>query len=414
MRAAGSRLRSERGQPTLRRVRARLLPELLAAACVGLFYVLAWPDLDTLHASVDFNARPFEDFRGAYLPAAEELARTGLPAPGFYYSPAFALLFVALASLGETVATRIWLGVEVLATSAVLLLALWLANLSSGAWRGLWWLFALGSFPLLHNLHWGQASVLLVALVLGSAVAARRGRPLVAGLLLALSIAIKFHPVLFLAVFLVLENWRAALAATLASALLLLALPAGWLGWEGTLEYYRALVEGVRAAEASPRLWAEAANRQDLAAVGERLLALPAGGLAVLGWAVTAANLWLVGLLAARGHPRALRWGFFLAFASLPLAVGPAWPHWFAWLPFCQLVLLAEAAAPELPAGTRRVVRSAAVLSGALASVFLFRFVDDAQGYGHAGLLLLADLAVLFGGYVLLAWERRAAASARA
>jgi hypothetical protein len=79
---------------------------------------------------------------------------------------------------------------------------------------------------------------------------------------------------------------------------------------------------------------------------------------------------------------------FALLLLSLPLVLSPSWPHYFAALPFVQLLLVRLA-------GTDRFARVSVAVSVLLSSCLLFRWMDDPVRYGRWGLLLIANLVLL-------------------
>lgn len=397
------------------------LVALLTALALVAFHCLAWGSWAEFFAGIDFNDQPFEDFLGFYLPMGQRVGALDGPVPGFYYSPAFALALSLFAGLEQLRAVWVWLGVEVLATLGLLALPLWLAPESVASRTGglggagldgtglggdelggdglggereqrarAFYLVAAGfSFPWLHNLHWGQVSVLVGLSVLAGFLFYQRGRQLLAGFCFALAIAIKFYPALFLLPFLI-RGERRLLASTAGFSLLLLVLlPLSALGAEGTTHFYEGIVRGLQAASESPGLWAEAANKQYMPAVVLRLLGVegPAPELArALVWLGAALFLGVLAWIWRR-RPGPVRAEEFAALAlALPLVSSPSWPHYFVLLPFACLVAL-RACRPW----ARALVLPAALLS----SVLVFRACADSQAYGHSGLLLWADLLLL-------------------
>jgi hypothetical protein len=71
------------------------------------------------------------------------------------------------------------------------------------------------------------------------------------------------------------------------------------------------------------------------------------------------------------------------------------------YLPFCQLLLVRLAlSSPSASRGRRISLVGMAVLSAALASVFLLDALGDWMRYAHSGALMWADLVVLVGLWV--------------
>lgn len=368
-------------------------PYLLAAVAAAAVHLLAWDaSYATFSRSVDFNDGALEDFVGFYLPQGRTILESGRPVEGFFYSPSFALLLAPLSALDPGVASWIWLALELVTTAALIAAGLAAAR-PRPRWLGPAYVFAaLVSFPLAHNLHWGQVSVLLALLVVLAAAADVRGGTYMAAACIGLAAAVKFYPALFLLVFVVREDWRPAWIGAASALLLLVAVPAAVLGPGATIDFYRSVLGGLERAEASSGLWAEAWNRQVLPAVlarwtgaGGRWAVL---GFAALGWLLAAAVLVLARRAPARGTPEGRALAFVAVALSLPLVVGPSWPHYFALLPFAWIVLAAAGR-------DDRLVLALTGASALLASVPFFRLVGDPESYGRAGWLLVADAALI-------------------
>lgn len=358
------------------------------------FYPLAWRDLAGFQASIDFNTTIFADFMGPYL----EMARAEDPtriAHGFLYSPFFALLLRPLRYVDPGVASWIWLVVQVLASAAVVFLPLRILR-PRGALRDGYLFVALTGFPLVHGFHWGQVSALLVAAALLGVVARASRHPRWAGVCLALAISVKFYPALWLLPFLCLEDWRVVGTSALASVVFLVLLPLAWIGPEGTLRFYGEIVDTL--ARLRGTLWADAPNMQYLPAVLARATGGGTDAFQALAWGSLLAAAGIVAAIVStvrRSGAAALPWAMGVAFATTPLVVSPSWPHYFAYLPFCQLVCASTLLDGHRSPLARRMGIAAVGLSVVLSSAVLFRVVDDPVRYADLGLLAAADTLVL-------------------
>jgi len=122
-----------------------------------------------------------------------------------------------------------WFGLNGLAFLIVALaLAAWVGGRAGGAALLLLPALAL-SFPLLANLQWGQAHMLVVAASVAAMLLFARGRPVAGGVLLAGAVATKIFPGLLLVHLAVRRQWR-ALAATAAAGAALVAIAVAILG----------------------------------------------------------------------------------------------------------------------------------------------------------------------------------------
>jgi hypothetical protein len=152
----------------------------------------------------------------------------GLPYP-FMYPPACATMLATLAALprGAFVAALLLLNSAAWTTCVVASI-----YLATGRLRGnhpalyLWPSIAV--IPFVHDTYLlGQPALLLLALLLGAFVCLRCGKPVTAGVLIAVSAAIKAYPILAAGYLIYRRQWKAAgaLAATLAALMFVAPLP---------------------------------------------------------------------------------------------------------------------------------------------------------------------------------------------
>jgi hypothetical protein len=126
----------------------------------------------------------------------------------FLSPPPVAWIVAPVVYLGADNVFYIWLGVSVLALAA----AWWLAAPGKGLTRWLWLLAALAWYPVQYSLALGQPAALVLLAVVGCWWLAEAGLPLIAGIVLALSV---LKPQLVIALPLVLlvgGHWRTAAA----------------------------------------------------------------------------------------------------------------------------------------------------------------------------------------------------------
>jgi len=361
---------------------------LLALAVHGLLWSGSY---EVFSSSIDFNSAPLEDFMGPYYGTARALARGEGPAPGFLYGPFFALLVLPFAHLGPVAASWTWLALELLASAALIVLGVLVVRPRSVGLAAAYTFVATLAFPLAHNLHWGQVSAPLGALVLGAVLAHARGAPRSAAWLLGAATAIKGYPGLFALVFALERDRRALGHFVLALAVCALGLPALVFGAGRTVDLWNDGFGALRATASAAGLWHHSPNKQFLGAVLARVLDIQsAGGRA----ACAAVSLVLAGLVVAGAARRA--WGSAEGLHSelatrlalaLPLVVSPSWPHYLVLLPFAQLEL----------ANRRGEVwaRALVALSVVLSSSVFFRAIGDPAAYGRAGWLAWAHVLLI-------------------
>jgi hypothetical protein len=183
---------------------------------------------------------------GAYYHAAEAVQRGQSPYfiqdridGSFVYSPAFACLFTPLHFLDYLWACRLWTLINWGLSFACLALAFHLALgwRASPPWDIIWLTLVPMENYFWANVRVGQTGVLMTAAILAWASCRRRGWPFLGGLALAGACAVKIAPLLLFPYLVVRRDWR-GLSGILLGGTFLVALPAMWFGWEGTVRLH--------------------------------------------------------------------------------------------------------------------------------------------------------------------------------
>jgi len=213
---------------------------LLLALAVA--YSLLW----TIGQKQSFQKGDF----GAYYRAAQAVAAgrspyfvdENGPTESFVYAPAYAYLFQPFSKLEYYWGVRAWMLLNWGLTVGCMCLGLTL--IVGEGWRKQvpWAVLWLAVLPLANffwaNIRSGQVGTLVLFCCLAWAVCGRRGRPVVGGILLAAACALKLAPGLLLP-YLVLRRDYRGLAGVLVGSLVLFALPALWVGWDGTVRLHQ-------------------------------------------------------------------------------------------------------------------------------------------------------------------------------
>lgn len=375
---------------------------MILAAVAG-WYVALFESVDGFVEATDHGHKLLGDFVAHYFPMGKRIWTMRAPTRGFLYSPVFAMALSPLGELPLATAKTLWGSIEVAATA--LLFGIPLLSLRGDrraiAWYAAYLLVFVTSYPVLHNFRWGQVSVINTLLVVGAAYAYRAQRSLIAALMIALSLSIKFYPGLFLVYFLARRDKAVLFPALLASVLLLMLVPAALLGMDETWRFYETTLT-----KASINVWiGRDPNSQYIGAVAERLSGMPslraAGG--VLGGLVVGVNVYAMILLARRKIDDAVLWAAVLVLLSIPFMLRTSWPHYFVYLPFVQLLVARVMLAQPRRRGARLFEWGALVLSLALGSVLGFALAPDWKAYGYWGCLFFANaiLQVVVGARVL-------------
>jgi hypothetical protein len=208
----------------------------------GVFLFSLW---NTIGKTEEYQDGDF----GAYHRAARAVSRGETPyqmdkhgpLATFVYAPAYAYFFLPLGGLDYLWAARLWM---VLNWGLVLAcIGLGLRLVLGTTWRRqpFWPIVCLAMVPLANNfwanIRTGQAGTLMAAGCLGWAVCQRQGRSFFGGILLAAACAVKLAPCLLIPHLIVRRDWR-GLLGVVAGSLALFAVPALWVGWEGTVRLH--------------------------------------------------------------------------------------------------------------------------------------------------------------------------------
>jgi hypothetical protein len=152
-----------------------------------------------------------------YLPL-NDLASKFIGSPQFYQHPGLtppfgSLIILPLGLFSAEKAYIAWFCFELicLALVAILLTVLWKGHVA-WVWAILLFDLLLAWFPVMVDLMYGQLSILLTLLVLAAFLALRKGQNILSGVLIGLTVAIKFFTWPILIYFGLKKNWRAFFA----------------------------------------------------------------------------------------------------------------------------------------------------------------------------------------------------------
>lgn len=318
---------------------------MVVAAGTWFYTRLLWESFPTFVVRMDNCDLLFCDFVRHYWRMGRSLLETREPAPGFLYSPFFALLMLPLGALAKSTAVAVWGVIQGLGLLALFVLPL-LHRVTRRPWIFAAYAVAFAwSVPLYHNFKWGQLSVLLTALVLIALELERRGRSSLAGWILAFATALKGYVVVFVWVLLARRRGRGLLFFMAGVVLFAAVVPAIVLGPGDTFRFYEQVNARLAGAQTG---FATNPNSQSFASVIARWGTdphvdppLPSTALRGLGYVLAAGNLALAWRWSRDG---ATSYGAAsaLLFLSLPLLLQTSWPHYFAYLPAVIALALAR------------------------------------------------------------------------
>jgi hypothetical protein len=367
---------------------------------------LRWSSIEDVVRAIDHGDVVFTDFVYHYYPTVSSgpLRHSG-PAGGFFYPAAFAAFIAPIGWLSLASAKIVWGAVQ-------LGCLLWCATLlvrevtkAHTALAALGTIITVTSVPILHNLKWGQVSLLILAAAGGAFVAYRRGRHNLAAILLGVAAGIKGYPLVFLGWFVARGDLKFTLRAAGACLVTLVLLPAIVMGPEHAMWFQRVSTNSVMgAADGVLRDF----NSQYAPAVLSRFYE---GG---WDFAPTVAMAWgklgsgaalvvialLVGLAARSTAPRIAAQrdmlGFVLIACSTPFWLRTSWSHYFVHLPLAYVLLATSLAKSPRYRGREALALGLLVAPSAYLSSVLGLFATEGWWfYANAGSLFFANALVL-------------------
>jgi hypothetical protein len=227
----GLRVLSERLDTHRARLSLRVLFTVAATSLTLL------PFVRYLHSGTDMDYR-------TWFEAGQTVLRSGEIYPhaqifSFMYPPTCALLLALPALFGEAALILILSSLNTLAWilcikfSRALLSQTWIENPPTAIANLIVMPFVWSSY------HLGQPSLVLLALMLGAFLSLQRERRILAGILVALAVAIKAFPLLAIFYLIYRRCWTAAVSLVVTLVILLFLLPIPFRGWPRTVSDVR-------------------------------------------------------------------------------------------------------------------------------------------------------------------------------
>jgi hypothetical protein len=377
---------------------------------ISAYYLRLWDSMAAFVAAIDHSDKLFLDFLGYYYPMARTLPSASAPLGGYFCSAFFAFLLAPLGALKPAAAMWIWFAIQSICLVALfalpLIMLMPLRPLGMAFYTGV---FAT-SFPLLHNTKWGQVSVLLTLCMIASFHAYRSNRRVLAGILIAFAAAIKYYPAVLLLYFILKRDMRVCSGALVAVALFYVFIPVALMDPYHWLTFEAATLKSV-----SEAAWVSRdVNSQYFVHVATRWLHLVTGSrqplgpacaqlLNWIGYAVFLCSMAVLWMTRRRRELGQCVLSLTMLFLSLPFIIKTSWPHYFSYLPFCQVAVLTHALSyRSANAFWKGPLISLPLLSIACSSVFVFDAFPNWQAYSASGMLFFADLLLLVCVYLLI------------
>jgi uncharacterized membrane protein len=388
-----------------------VLGSLGIAALIFAYIAYTWRALPLFQTAIDTCSRPFCDFTTFYYPMGKTALLSGKLVKGFMYSPFIAILLSLFSPLAINTAILFWGALQAGGIALYLLIFRWLVP-AGLRFQFLFVCIALTSFPLWHNLSWGQVGIFTTVAVLGMLVLLERGRRLSAAALFGFAASFKFFPLIFIAPLICRRNLNFLLLAVLACVAFFVIVPGILMGPGETLAYYQSLLDSFRASE-----WVVTNyNSQHFPHVILRIL--DALGFAarpylplfsILSFSIAGFNLVLAYLVQHTRLPHAHLWSLHLLFLSIPFFLKTSWPVDLVYISFAQALLAWQIMENEVPKpGARRkklrtgILLALLAMSVGLSNIISFNFIGNYMAYGFIGFIFWADLLCLIASYILL------------
>ena len=386
-------------------IRERRVPVAqLAAVVLGVLLLRReWTTVRDAVIALDHGDALFADFVNHYYPTVEGSLRHAHPAGGFFYPAAFAALIAPIGWLPLPLAKLVW---GILQIACVLWAATRLVR-EAAPDRPLLAIvgatLTITSVPILHNLKWGQVSLLLLAAVGGAFVAWTRDRKNLAAALLGVAAGVKGYPLVFVAWFVLRGDLRFVVRACVACAVTLVVLPALVMGPQHALFFQRVSTTSVLGAadgvlrdfnsQYAPavlsRYYEGGWDHAPLEAIAWSKLGCGAAIGAIAALAIVAARS-----TAPRIAARRELLGFILLASSVPFWLRTSWSHYFVHLPVAQ-TLLAGALAREGRGRDMLAILLLVAPSAFLSNVLGLFATRGWWYYANAGSLFFANALVL-------------------
>lgn len=380
-----------------------LLVALLLA--ISVYYWIEWRTFTNFVEAIDHSSQFMLDFAGHYYPMGRQILHVPTPVFGYYYTSFFALLLVPVCLLSLPSAMVVWGVIQFVCLAALCIVParglLKMRPTGTVLYAGL----CATSYPVLHNIKWGQVSVLLTVCVIAAFLAYNKNKSILAGILLAFAAAIKLYPSFFIVYFILKRDVRACAAFVLAALVFYLVIPATVLGFSNWLGFEKAVSTAIMNAG-----WVSSdVNSQFFAHVGLRWFAIIferdagsafAQALTIAGYGIALSCIAMVWFLQRRESSEKHGLSMVVIFLSIPFVLKTSWPHYFVYLPLCQAAVFSYYASCFRVSGLcGKALSALPVLSMLLSSVFLFNLFPGWGIYNSYGMLFLSNMLLLVAVY---------------
>ncbi|MCP4345673.1 MAG: DUF2029 domain-containing protein [Desulfobacterales bacterium] len=382
-----------------------ILSGIVILLFVFVYYISTWKTLNAFVLSVDHCDLLFCDFIKHYYPMGKNIFVSKIPAWGYFYSAFFAILLSPFGSIPLPVSVLCWGILQVSATALLCILPGYRFFKASHSRLPLLYVFIFAtSFPLIHNMKWGQVSVFITLCIFCSLLAYQAGFGKSAVVVLAFATSIKYYPAFFLLYFLIRKEIRLSVLFIIATVFFLAIIPSFTLGLAETFHFHRIVNNAIQKSA-----WImNDSNSQYFTHVVKRLSGLEAKHnmlyiLKFLGYGIVLTNLWLTSFIQKTDIPHKPFISFSVLFLTIPFMIKTSWPHYFVFLPFCQIAFIRIVTLLYAEKWKLLLLYTLALLSMILSNTLFFNQFQHWSLYSYWGYLFFSNTLLLIAVYGYLA-----------
>ncbi|MFZ5821813.1 MAG: glycosyltransferase family 87 protein [Chloroflexota bacterium] len=383
-----------------------------AQVVIVAYYWFEWRTFETFVLAIDHSPLFMPDFVVVYYPMGKQVFQNLTPSFGYFYTSFFALLLAPISAQTLPAAMILWEALQLISLIALCVVSarlLELPPLGTVLYVGL----CTTSFPILHNLKWGQTSILITVCVIAAFLAYKRDRRILVGILLGFATAIKLYPGYFILYFILKRDVRTCVSFVLSTLIFYLVFPATIIGFDNWLAFER--TTGAAIADAT---WiSNNINSQYIVHFGLRwfdiLFERTANGnvakaLEMVGYGMALSCIAVVWLLQKSAAAKRDLLSLVALFLAIPFVLKTSWPHYFVYLPFCQAAILSYLASHSRQFGLPgKGLFVFPMLSMLFSSMVVFNTFANWALYNGFGMLFLANLLLLIAVYGITVYQER-------
>lgn len=370
---------------------------LVTVLLVILYYKLNWGSFSNGVVKVDHQSEFLYDFIYHYYPMGKKIFEFEQLSPGYYYTSFFAILISPICILNLPLAVHVWAGFQLILVLLYAIIAKALINISYRTYV-LYALLLTISYPILNNLKWGQVSILLTVLMLASFFFARKDKNLVGGLLLAMAVAIKYYPIILIVYFISKRKYSFCISFSVSVVLFYFLMPAIILGFADWFKFESTSIQalsnnaGLRQ-DINSQYFLHVTLRLIDAYSTNSLSSLHAKIIEWVGYIIAGLCFMMMWIFKSNEVTDRYCISIIPIFLAIPFLVKSSWPHYFVYLPFCQLITLNYLinSLKELKKiGMTGVLIT--IIFILFSSVFVFDFFGHWSFFNKNGMLFFANL----------------------